>query len=101
VTVDVPTLASPPSTCAPCSSNTALAAYDLQNWALALGQVVPGASTQIACSVATPPLSCTIQITWLENVTSANSSASAAAAANNSGAAVSLNQPQYTLYVEP
>ncbi|HEX3835969.1 MAG TPA: type IV pilus modification protein PilV [Steroidobacteraceae bacterium] len=101
VTVDVPTLASAPATCAPCSSNTQLAAYDLQNWALALGQVVPGAATQITCSVASPPLSCTIQITWLENVTSANSSASAAAAANNSGAAVSLNQPQYTLYVEP
>jgi type IV pilus assembly protein PilV len=101
VTVDVPTLATAPATCAPCASNTQLAAYDLQNWAQALGQVVPGAATLITCSVATPPLSCIIQITWLENVTSANSTSSAATAANNSAASVTLNQPQYTLYVEP
>ncbi len=99
VAVDVTAISSAPSSCTNCSV-TQLAAYDLQNWAQALGQVVPSASTQITCSVATPPLSCTIQITWVENVTSINSSSAAAAAANGS-AAVSLNQPQYTLYVEP
>jgi type IV pilus assembly protein PilV len=101
VSVDVPALSSPPSTCAPCATPTQLAAYDLGNWAQALAQVVPGAATLISCSVATPPLSCTIQITWVENVASINASSSAAAAANNSSAAISLNQPQYTLYVEP
>jgi len=100
VSVDVSTLASPPATCAPCATVTALAAYDLQNWAQSLGQVVPGAATLITCSTLAPPLSCTIQITWVENVASINSSSGAAAAANGS-AAVSLNAPQYTLYVEP
>jgi type IV pilus assembly protein PilV len=101
VSIDTANLSSAPSTCAPCSSYTTLAAYDLNNWAQALGQVVPAAATQIACSIATAPLSCTIQITWVENVTSINTSSAATAAANNSAQAVTLNQPQYTLYVEP
>ncbi len=72
-TVDVTALSSAPTSCAPCTV-TQMAAYDLQNWAQALGQVVPAAATAINCSVASPPLSCTIQITWVENVTSINTS---------------------------
>jgi type IV pilus assembly protein PilV len=73
-----------------------VAAYDVQQWASALGQVVPAALATISCNGAAVPLSCTIQITWQENVTSTNNATAAA-----SSAAGVLNSPQYTLYVEP
>jgi type IV pilus assembly protein PilV len=73
-----------------------VAAYDVQQWATALGQVVPAALATISCNGTAVPLSCTIQITWQENVTSTNN----ATAAISSAASV-LNSPQYTLYVEP
>jgi type IV pilus assembly protein PilV len=73
-----------------------IAAYDVQQWGLALGQVVPAAQATINCNITTSPLSCTIVITWQENVTSTNNVTAAA-----SSAAGNLNLPQYTLYVEP
>ncbi len=73
-----------------------MAAYDVQSWATALGQVVPAALATVTCNNAAVPLACTIQITWAENVTSGNNTAAAA-----SSAATVLNSPQYTLYVEP
>jgi type IV pilus assembly protein PilV len=73
-----------------------VAAYDVQQWATALGQVVPAAAAVIACPGAVTPVACTIQITWQEGVVSTNNANAAA------GAAVGvLNSPQYTLYVEP
>jgi type IV pilus assembly protein PilV len=86
---------------ASCQSTTAcaaatLAAYDVQQWGVALGQVVPAALATINCQSATAPNSCNIQITWQENVVGTNN----AAAAQSSAAGV-LNSPQYTLYVEP
>jgi type IV pilus assembly protein PilV len=84
--------------CATTSLCTAaqVAAYDLQQWGTALGRVVPAAAAQIACPAGVTPVACTIQITWRENVTSANNVTAAA-----SSAAGALNSPQYTLYVEP
>lgn len=83
--------------CATSSCTAApMAAYDVQQWGQALAQVVPAALATINCNNATVPLSCTIQITWQENVTSTSN----AAAATSSAASV-LNSPQYTLYVEP
>jgi type IV pilus assembly protein PilV len=84
-----------------CQTTTActaaqLAAYDVQQWGTALGQVVPAALATINCQSATAPTSCNIQITWQENVVATNN----AAAAQSSAAGV-LNSPQYTLYVEP
>jgi type IV pilus assembly protein PilV len=73
-----------------------VAAYDVQQWATALGQVVPAAAVQIACPGGVSPVACTIQITWQENVVSTNNAT--AAASSTAGA---LNSPQYTLYVEP
>jgi len=73
-----------------------VAAYDVQQWAAALGQVVPAALATISCNSTAVPLSCTIQITWQENVTSTSN----ATAATSSAVGV-LNSPQYTLYVEP
>jgi type IV pilus assembly protein PilV len=80
----------------PCSAAN-LAAYDVQSWATALGQIVPAALATVNCDLTAPPLSCTIQITWQENVSStSNTTAAATGSAPNL-----LNSPQYTLYVEP
>jgi type IV pilus assembly protein PilV len=84
-----------------CQTTTActpaqLAAYDVQQWGTALGQVVPAALATINCQSGTPPTSCNIQIMWQENVVANNN----AAAAQSSAAGI-LNSPQYTLYVEP
>ncbi len=74
-----------------------LAAYDVQQWGAALGQVVPASHATVACAlVAGTPVNCTIQIQWAETVTSTNN----ATAATSSAASV-LNSPVYTLYVEP
>ncbi len=95
VPIDVPALAGTQN-CATTSTCTAahVAAYDMQQWGAALAQVVPAANAAISCNITASPLSCTIQITWQENVTSTNN----AAASSTAGA---LNLPQYTLYVEP
>jgi type IV pilus assembly protein PilV len=73
-----------------------VAAYDVQQWAAALGKVVPAAAVVIACPVNVTPQACTIQISYQENVASANNGTAAA-----SSAAGALNSAQYTLYVEP
>ncbi len=73
-----------------------IAAYDVQQWGAALAQVVPAARATITCNNTVPPLSCTIQIQWAENVTSTSN-----AAAATSSSANALNSPVYTLYVEP
>ncbi|HEY6454452.1 MAG TPA: type IV pilus modification protein PilV [Steroidobacteraceae bacterium] len=86
------------SNCATTTVCTApqVAAYDVQQWGAALGQVVPAALATISCNTTTVPLSCTIQISWQENVTATNNATAAV-----SSAAGLLNSPQYTLYVEP
>ena len=73
-----------------------IAAYDVQQWGAALAQVVPAALATITCNNTVPPLSCTIQIQWAENVTSTSNGAAAASSGANA-----LNSPVYTLYVEP
>ncbi|HTY94289.1 MAG TPA: type IV pilus modification protein PilV [Steroidobacteraceae bacterium] len=96
VTISDATLGATQDCAASACSPSQVAAYDVQQWGAALGQVVAGAQATITCNSGAVPLSCTIQIAWQENVTSANNSA--AAAGISSGA---LNLPQYTLYVEP
>jgi type IV pilus assembly protein PilV len=78
---------------APCSS-VQMAAYDLQNWATALNQLIKSDYAFIDCTLpaASNPVTCTIQINWSENEVSANTLAAAGPA---------MSQPQYTLYVEP
>lgn len=73
-----------------------IAAYDVQQWAAALTQVVPAAQATVTCNNTAIPVSCTITIVWAENVVSTSNTAAAA----SSGATV-LNSPAYTLYVEP
>ena len=92
-------------TCSASCTSAQMAAYDLQTFGAALAQIVPAANANISCQNATPPQSCTITITWLENITGASTATSSTAI---SSAAVSsaptgnlLQQPQYILYVEP
>ena len=82
---------------APASTN--VAAYDLQQWALALAQIVPGATATITC-LNMIPVNCTIAINWTENVGGLNAATSGNDQSANS-AAGALQLPQYTLYVEP
>jgi type IV pilus assembly protein PilV len=76
------------SSCVP----AAMAANDLNQWAAAVGNVLPGYLATITCSQANFPVTCTIQLQWTEN-----------------GVAVSAQQtqmsslvvPTYILYVQP
>ena len=95
VAIDVPALATAQDCAAAACTPLQVAGYDVQQWGAALAQVVPAALATITCNTAVPS-SCTIEITWAENVTSTNN----AAAATSSAAGV-LNSPKYTLYVEP
>jgi len=71
--------------CAPLN----MAAYDLQQWAVALETVSTTASATINCGTATP-ISCMINIQWTESTVNMS--------AQETGA---LAGPSYTLYVEP
>ena len=72
--------------------NAHMAAYDVQQWAIAVGKLLPGYLATIQCNTANAPVNCTVSITWAEN---------AVAATSQQKAMSSLNQPVYTLYVEP
>jgi type IV pilus assembly protein PilV len=80
----------------PCNPS-ALAAYDVQDWARSLQALLTTYTATISCPVNTPP-SCRIQITWGEKAVALNDQeATAQAAAGTSY----LQAPTYTLYVEP
>jgi type IV pilus assembly protein PilV len=107
ISITTPTAATPTITidsfpsaqnCATTSACTPaqVAAYDVQQWAKALAQVVPAAAVVLSCPLNVTPVACTIQISYQENVVSTNNAAAAA-----SSAAGALNSAQYTLYVEP
>jgi type IV pilus assembly protein PilV len=87
----------------PCTPNQ-LAAYDMQSWAAALQALLPNDQATIVCqSTAAPtPVTCTVTITWTENLVAVNTQEATAAnqaVAANSPAALQL--PSYTLYIEP
>jgi type IV pilus assembly protein PilV len=71
---------------------SAMAFYDLQQWAIAVGAVLPGYLATITCSTTGFPVTCTIQIQWQENAVAGN------AQQTNIGA---LALPTYVLYVQP
>jgi type IV pilus assembly protein PilV len=74
-------------------SPAAMAAYDVQQWATALQGVLPGYYATINCTQTVGiPVTCTIQIQWSENAVAGNSAQTNMAA---------LNQPTYTLFVQP
>jgi type IV pilus assembly protein PilV len=87
------------STAAPCLTPgsgscipSAMAFYDLQQWAISLNAVLPGYLATVSCSVTGFPVSCTIQIQWTENAVAVS------AAQTGIG---SLAAPTYVLYVQP
>ncbi len=98
-----------PTTGADCTSTgsvpcdvTTLASYDLEQWVLAINQLLPNAAATISCQNATPPVSCTIQISWAENAVAVNSQEASTATTNaESGTTAAFQNPTFTLYVEP
>jgi type IV pilus assembly protein PilV len=81
-----------------------LAAYDMQCWATALKALLPNDQATIACqSTAAPtPVSCTVTITWAENLASLNKQEAAAATTDaQAGSPAALQLPSYTLYIQP
>lgn len=83
-------------TCTAACTASQLAGYDLQQWATALNALLPNDSATITCN-GTTPVSCTIQISWYEKTVAIN----AQEQAQVSNTSVDINNPQYTLYVEP
>ena len=67
-----------------------MAAYDVQQWAAALKQVLPGPFATIVCNTNGFPVTCTVTIQWAEN-----------AVAGNAQQTVALAAPTYTLFVQP
>jgi type IV pilus assembly protein PilV len=85
---------------APCTAHK-MAAYDLQQWAKHLQEVMGGpnggkAFASVVCSAAsgTTPVSCTITLIWAESVVAANSSESTSASS-------ALTNASYTVVVNP
>jgi type IV pilus assembly protein PilV len=77
---------------------TEIAEYDFGNWINNLTGVLPAANATVACSSATPPVNCTITITWTENpVALTRQEAQQSAVTPLEG----FNNPTYTLDVTP
>jgi type IV pilus assembly protein PilV len=77
----------------PCTAQK-MAAYDVQQWAGRLQEIMgPSAAASIVCTVTTPappPISCQITVNWYEETVNSNASESSAMAI-----------PSYTLFVNP
>ena len=71
-----------------------MAAYDVQQWAIAVAKLLPSYLATIQCNTANAPVNCTISITWVENAVAATSQQTATGLS-------ALQKPVYTLYVEP
>lgn len=87
---------------APCN-DVALAAYDLNTWAIGLQAMLPNDVATITCNAATP-LACSIQIQWSEQgvaMNSAQGQSMSTAASETAGTSAAIQNPTYTLYVEP
>jgi type IV pilus assembly protein PilV len=67
-----------------------MAAYDVQQWAVALKQVLPAPFATIVCNTNGFPVTCTVTVQWAEN-----------AVAGNAQQTVALAAPTYTLFVQP
>jgi type IV pilus assembly protein PilV len=89
-----PYAASPACTLTGTSSCTpqAMANNDLNQWAGAVSQVLPGYLATISCSQANFPVTCTIQLQWTENGVAVNAQQTQMN---------SLVTPTYVLFVQP
>jgi type IV pilus assembly protein PilV len=84
----------PPASSAP----TTIAEYDFGNWVTNLAQLLPGVNATVSCSNATPPVNCTINITWSENPVALTQQEAQQSATNP---VEGFNNPTYTLDVTP
>ncbi|MGH8209639.1 MAG: type IV pilus modification protein PilV [Steroidobacteraceae bacterium] len=80
-----------------------MAAFDLQSWATELNNVIPNESVAIDCALPAPVapattsnVTCSIAISWLENLVNSNSAEQV-----NATTKASLQTPTYTLIVQP
>jgi type IV pilus assembly protein PilV len=92
---------STPQTCSGTTANCSvaqMASYDLQNWATNLNAVIPSDGVTIDCNLptATGNVTCTIVVTWIENLVNSNS-----AQTNSAATQTALSKPTYTLVVQP
>lgn len=86
----------------PCS-DVSLAASDLGTWASSLAAMLPNDVATVTCNAATP-LQCTIQIQWSEQAVAMYSGQGLSAstpASETAGTTAAIQNPTYTLYVEP
>lgn len=84
-------------------SNVGLAAYDLSQWANALNQALPNDAATVQCNTTTP-LECSIQVQWSEQAVamySAQAQSASTATTQNAGTTAAIENPTYTLYVQP
>jgi type IV pilus assembly protein PilV len=81
------------TTASPCTAQQ-MAAYDVQQWAGRLQEIMgPSAAASIACTVTTPappPVSCQITVNWYEETVNSNTTETGTMAI-----------PSYTLFVNP
>jgi type IV pilus assembly protein PilV len=76
-----------------------MAAYDFQEWSKALAALMKNSLATISCtnSTAAVPVSCNIQIQWVESIVAGDVQQSQA----NLTAMINNNSPTYVLYVQP
>ena len=92
------------TTVTPVCTSVQIAAQDLSDWAQALITALPGGSAVITCNPATgtDPVTCSIKLTWNENLVALSTATNAAATvAQNQNALANIQQTQYALYVQP
>lgn len=86
----------------PCNGPT-IAGYDLQMWANALSNLLPGDQATISCN-ASDPIDCLITIQWSEQaigMNGAQAQSASTAATETAGTSAAIQNPTYVLYVEP
>jgi type IV pilus assembly protein PilV len=103
ITVNGLTVGNPPAPYVDCTLQVCtpaqMATFDLQEWATALNLLLHNDQATITCPVVSPP-ACTVNVIWSERTVAAVGTTQQQI--NNSGGAnASVNQPTYTLYVEP
>ena len=83
-----------PTTTPACTSDQ-VAGFDMQNWANSVNALLPNPVSTITCGTTTP-LSCSIDIKWLESGVAVNKQEAAVA-----GTTAGVQNTEYVLYVEP
>jgi type IV pilus assembly protein PilV len=92
------------SAVAACPAAVNLAAFDLARWwGVSVSVQLPNPTATISCPPApvgnSAPVSCTVQISWIEKSVAINAQEAAAQQATPLG--ITEEQPVFTLYVEP